>query len=212
MNQIEKRELTGKLQYDNTVILTYQIDYPVITKSRWNEGKEKFNEYNRQKAKRLEFYVITELFEEAKRTYEYNKNQGYPIMVYEVVVSYQITYNQSYFVSLYRDAYSYTGGAHGNTIRSSQNWNLLKGECIPLQRWYQDDCSCIIEILREINRQITERTKQEPGTYFDNFCGLVLESINLKNYYKVERGIVIFFEQYDIAPYSTGIPEFVILH
>ncbi|MFU2363539.1 MAG: RsiV family protein, partial [Clostridiales bacterium] len=37
-----------------------------------------------------------------------------------------------------------------------------------------------------------------------------METINFDSYYLTPKGIVIYFQQYDIAPYSSGLPEFLI--
>ena len=47
--------------------------------------------------------------------------------------------------------------------------------------------------------------------YFDDPCKLILDNFKPDNYYLDSNGnIIIFFNQYDIAPYSTGIPTFSI--
>ena len=62
------------------------------------------------------------------------------------------------------------------------------------------------DIISEIAKQIEAGT----GVYFPEYCQLVLETINFDSYYLTTKGIVIYFQQYDIAPYSSGLPEFVI--
>ena len=62
--------------------------------SKYTYGKEIFNNYNKKKAIDLERYVKTDLYENAKEVYEYNKANGYPIMVYEVISEYNITYRK----------------------------------------------------------------------------------------------------------------------
>lgn len=52
----------------------------------------------------------------------------------------------------------------------------------------------------------------DKNKYFENYCELVLETFRLENYYIIPNGIVIYFQQYDIAPYSSGIPIFYIIH
>lgn len=96
-------------------------------------------------------------------------------------------------------------GAHGNTIRTSQTWNLKKGEMVPLEYFFNNPYF-MVEILKQINSQILEN----PEIYFENTCNLVLETFNSKNFYLTPSGIVIYFQQYDIAPYSSGIPTFTI--
>lgn len=212
MNKIENRELKNELKYKDTVILTYKIQYPEIVSSNCEFGIDAFNKFNKNKALKLEEYVNTTLYKEAKNLYDYNTQNGYPIMVYEVILQYNITYNENCIISLYYDKYEFTGGAHGNTIRTSQNWDLQKGFQIPLSYFYQNNPYYIIDILKNINNQIKEQIQSGDNQYFDNYCELVLETFNLESYYLTPNAIAIYFQQYDIAPYSSGIPVFYLMY
>lgn len=208
MNIIEKRELKNELKYKDSVILTYRIEYPEITSSKYCIGKNNFNRYNKEKAFMLENYIKTKLYNDAKNVYDYNVSNGYPIMVFEVISEYNVTYNNDFIVSLYEDRYEFTGGAHGNTIRTSQNWNLSTSSFIPLSYFYPNNPYYIINILKNINTQIQQQIDSGNNYYFDNYCQLVLETFKLENYYIYPDKLAIFFQQYDIAPYSSGIPVF----
>lgn len=210
MNKVKRNSLKSELTYDNTTVLKYNIEYPEIIESNYKIGKDIFNQYNKNNAINLQKYCEIELFEEAKELYNYNKEHNYPIMVYEVFVKYEITYNNQYMISLYSDNYKFTGGAHGNTIRTSQNWDLRYGTRIPLSYFFKNDPSYIIEILKEINIQIQKQIQNGENQYFEDYCELVLQTFNLNNYYIYSQYIEVFFQQYDIAPYSSGIPTFII--
>lgn len=123
MNKIETKILRGELKYHNTVVLTYKITYPEITSPNCF-GIDIFNRYNKNKALKLEKYTKEVLYKDAVDLYKYNTANGYPIMEYEVYSEFEITYNKNDLISLYYDQYIFSGGAHGNTIRSSQTWNL----------------------------------------------------------------------------------------
>ena len=103
-------------------------------------------------------------------------------MIYEIINHSNITYNYKNLLSLYFDEYTYAGGAHGSTIRKSQTWDLQLGMQIPLQAFFSKNEYYLIDILKQVNIQI-------------------------KN--QIEQGNK-FFQQYDIAPYSSGIQTFVI--
>ncbi len=212
MSEIKNVELKNELKYKDTVILTYKIQYPKITSSSCEFGIDIFNKFNENKALELEQYVNTTLFKEAKDVYDYNKLNGYPIMVFEVILEYNITYNKDCIISLYYDQYEFTGGAHGNTIRTSQNWDLQNGCQIPLSYFYPNNSYYIIDILKNINSQIKEQIQSGSNQYFDNYCELVLETFNLESYYLTPNAIAIYFQQYDIAPYSSGIPVFYLMY
>lgn len=208
MYKIIKNIFENELYYRGSLILKYKIEYPKMISN--NMGANRFNQYNYTKALQLKQYVESELFKEAKETYDYNVSNGYPIMVYEIISNYTITYNQDPLVSLYSDEYIYSGGAHGNTIRSSQNWNIHSGNQFPLENLFNHNCSYILYILKEINKQIEQQITDGVNYYFENYCNLVLTTIDLNNFYLEPKYIIIFFQQYDIAPYSSGIPTFLI--
>lgn len=211
MNYIEIKKITHNLIYDNTVILKYTIEYPQIINSQYILGQRNFNIYNLKIVNDLKQYIFTELYNSAKDVYKYNKENGYPIMVFEVYVSCNITENYNNIVSLYTDKYIFEGGAHGTTIRTSQNWDLAVGMQFDLSRLFPNNQYYIINILKEINKQIKEQIEKEgENIYFQDYCQLVLENFNLKNFYMFPNYFEVFFQQYDIAPYSTGIPTFKI--
>jgi len=56
--------------------------------------------------------------------------------------------------------------------------------------------------------QIARRLKENPGTYFDDYKTLLHNTFRINNFYLEPGKLVIYFQQYDIAPYSTGLPEF----
>lgn len=202
MNFINKKILEKKLFYDGNLVLKYHIEYPSICSSK----ARKFNIYNQTIASDLKKRCETELYREAVELYKYNKQNGYPIMVYEIYRTFEITFNSYNYLSLYADEYIFSGGAHGNTIRTSQTWCFNQCTMLPLEYFYKNDPYFMIGILREINRQILET----PEIYFENTCNLVLDTFNPNSFYLVPNGIVIYFQQYDIAPYSSGIRTFIV--
>lgn len=206
MYRIIENTFERELYYKDTVILKYTIKYPRIINN--SMGANIFNRFNYEKAIKLKHYSENELFKEAKELYDYNVSNGYPVMMYEVFLDYTITYNQNSIVSLYSDEYIYSGGAHGNTIRSSQNWNINFGRQFSLESLFDNDCNYILDILKDINNQIEQQIANGSNQYFENYCSLVLNTINLNNFYLNLGYITIFFQQYDIAPYSSGIPTF----
>lgn len=204
------KKLEKKIPYQGEIILSYEIQYPQIQGSIYPYGEARFNLENEKRARQLEQYANGELLEEAKQTFEYNKEHGYPIMQYELVSKPEITLQEERILSLYIDTYTFTGGAHGNTIRESQTWDLMLPPKLPLYHFYPQKPYFLLDILKEINEQIAYQMQIGQNQYFDNYCKLVLETFMPDSYYLTPKGITIFFQHYDIAPYSSGIPTFLI--
>ena len=210
MFEIKKVTLQKSLFYKGVVILKYKIEFPKIVSSDYFYGVSQFNQYNLLKALWSKMYAERTLFSMAKEQYDYNFFNGYPIMVYELIQMYNITYNEHLLISLYSDEYLYSGGAHGSTVRSSQNWNIQMGLQFNLSFIYGNDCSFLLFILKEIIRQISFEIENGSSQYFENYCELVLDNFKLNQFYLTDNDLVIFFQSYDIAPYSSGIPTFTI--
>ena len=208
--RIKKEVFEKEVKYDGQIILKYTIEYPQIIEEKWIEGIKKFNAYNYQKARMLKSISEGELFKEAKETYEYNKKNGYPIMVYEVYSTFEITYNTEQMVSLYIDDYIYRGGAHGNTKRTSQTWDFRIGKIVPLKNFFVNNENYVSKIVTDINNFIGQDIANGNNIYFENYCCLTIQYFNVDNYYLQDGYIIIFYQEYDIAPYSSGILTFKI--
>lgn len=206
--EVIRKVLKDELKYDGNVILKYTIEYPQVENKKWIISSKIFNEYNEKKAIALKMLSTGMLFDEAKRLYEYNKQNGYPIMVYEIYSKYTVTYNTNNILSLYIDEYIYQGGAHGLTNRTSQNWDFRIRRQIKLSELFANNPNYVSSILTKINKKIEEDIKNGNNIYFENYCCLTAEKFNVYNYYLKDGKIIIYYQQYDIAPYSSGILTF----
>ena len=130
---------------------------------------------------------------------------GYPIRPYQLFTRYQQCSLNDDILSLYVDYYQYTGGAHGITNRQAYNIDLKTGKLLPLAELFKPGYDYKTVIDKEINRQIA----LDPDTYFEGdmgFNGIAPEH----NYYLEGDNLVIYYNQYEIAPYAAGICEFKI--
>ena len=66
----------------------------------------------------------------------------------------------------------------------------------------------LYQLHRSIARQIAKRLRETPGSYFEDYRSLLRDTFNVNSFYLQPGSGVIYYQQYDIAPYSTGIPEF----
>lgn len=210
MIEVIKNVFQEELKYDGNVILKYTIEYPQVAYNKWIISSKIFNEYNKKKAIALKMLSKGRLYDEAKELYKYNKKNGYPIMCYEIYSKYTVTYNTNNILSLYIDEYIYQGGAHGLTNRTSQNWDFRIGRQIQLSELFPNNPNYVSYILTKINKKIAKDVKNENNIYFENYCCLTAENFNVNNFYLQDGMIIIYYQQYDIAPYSSGILTFEI--
>ncbi len=203
---VKTKVLQEELKADGVTVLTYQIEYPVFQGTQYQLSLMVINNYYKTRALEYQSYVRKELFPQAVEQYENAVENGFPVIPYEVITKFNVTYQYACILSLYTDKYEFTGGAHGNTIRSSQTWNLQGCRRLRLAELFGCGLNPKTYILEQAKKQIAK----EPEIYFENYEELLEETFNEKSFYCSPRGIVVYYQQYDIAPYSSGIREFLI--
>ncbi|HWP96863.1 MAG TPA: DUF3298 and DUF4163 domain-containing protein [Syntrophomonadaceae bacterium] len=124
---------------------------------------------------------------------------------YELVSTYEVHIQRSMFLSLTEDVYQFTGGAHGSTQRLPFNFDLDAGKELSLKELFPTGYDYQTPINQEIKKQIATH----PQDFFQDKNGF--QGISAQQPYYVENGnLVVYFGQYAIAPYSSGIQEFKI--
>lgn len=124
---------------------------------------------------------------------------------FQVGVDYRVAYLDESLVSISTVYYRYTGGAHGFSYHKSTNVDLSTGKDLILADLFvagYDYCQVIEdEVVRQIEAKpmdyFEEDWRDQKITQDHDFC-------------LTPEGIVIYYGLYEVAPYSSGIPEFTI--
>lgn len=192
--------------YNNTPVLTLSIHYPKVALRRFPEAEDRINAQIQAQVRDFFDYASGELYQQAIATYQQTQKNGFPFHPYEAILQYEITYNQHCCLSLYSDQYTYTGGAHGSTIRTSDTFSLMSGRSIPLQDFFPEDQDYRVSLIA----QMIEQASENPEVFFEDYPDLIEKYFNEEHYYLTPSGLAIYYLQYEIAPYSTGIVVFTI--
>ncbi|MBN1038942.1 MULTISPECIES: DUF3298 and DUF4163 domain-containing protein [unclassified Clostridium] len=124
---------------------------------------------------------------------------------YELNVNYKLTNNSTSLTSLYMDIYSFTGGAHGNTLRNAYTIDNNTKDLLSLNNLFITG----YDYKKIINDAISKQIISDSEKYFAS--SLNFEGVNDDvNFYVDGDNLVIYYQQYEIAPYCVGIPEFKI--
>ncbi|NLK00016.1 MAG: DUF3298 and DUF4163 domain-containing protein [Clostridia bacterium] len=198
-------EISEDMQYEGVTVLSYQINYPQFHSKAHNRTANRVNQFYRGKALLLQNSLRNNLFRKAVDRYLLDKEEGFPLLPFEALQTFEVTYNKDCIISLYFDNYQYTGGAHGVTPRNSQTWNLKTGKMMTLKELFR----CTTDFGPYFKHKIIEQIAEDPEFYFDDYRELVEKTFDPDNFYCTPEGIMVYFQQYDIAPYSSGIREFL---
>jgi hypothetical protein len=196
--------------YDRVHVLTCAIEYPEFVSKDFPWILNRINQEYRQRTAAFFQNCLTELYAVAVEDYLYAARNDYPFTPHEAMTVFTVPYNRSCTLSMYFDAYQYTGGAHGATVRTSDTWSLSKGRRLALSDFFPDGFDLRAYILEQIDAQITARIDAGNDIFFDDPAQLAREYFDEQNFYLTSDGIVIYYQLYTVAPYASGIVEFLI--
>lgn len=175
------------------------LKYPVIKGLKDKSIEKQINSM-------IENDVITfrdRLSKAAKKNKDKSIKENHKLLPYLAYTTFKVINVNDDFISFYIDYYELTGGAHGSTFRKSYNIDLKTGKVLNLNDVLKD----IPNYKETIDKYIYDEISKKPEVYFiDSFKGIYGDiSFNLD-----KSNLIIYFQQYEIAPYSSGIIEFKI--
>jgi hypothetical protein len=194
-------KVTSRVVKEKTDIMETDLNIPVVSGQLETGVLAAINKRFEEDAMKLKQTLEAEVKDYAADC----EAAGYPIRPYQLFTRYQQCSLNDDILSLYVDYYQYTGGAHGMTNRQAYNIDLKSGKLLSLAELFKPGYDYKAVIDKEISRQIT----LDPEPYFEGemgFKGIAPEH----NYYLEGENLVIYFNQYEIAPYAAGICEFKI--
>ncbi len=183
-----------------TDTIEIEAEFPVIKGIKNQAAGEDFNREIRDK--------VLDFTEELKnQSVEFMKDieEGKlerPFFKYQAMVVYDVK-NRDDILSLLFSFYQYTGGAHGLTTVESYNLDSETGENLKLQD-YLDRTTLD---LQQVKETIIKKIEENQDDYFPGAVEFIRDEEEF-DYYLEDDNLVIYFQQYDIAPYAAGNPEF----
>jgi len=151
---------------------------------------------------------IIDLFkEENKEEIRYAKEEGFQPrdIDYEYVINTEVHYgNGRDIIGHFINMYQYTGGAHGGTFITCRNYRLEDGSVVTLDNYFKPGYEkVLIPVLEKKLLEYAEcssRDELDEHGYFGN------EPMFVSDNFEIRKDTIDFiYNQYDIAPYSTGI-------
>ncbi len=120
----------------------------------------------------------------------------------EMLALYELKTNEKEVLSISLVNYAYTGGAHGATLVKSYSFDSSTGEVSELKDLFKPGADYITPISKHIKAALESRGI----TTFEPFKSIKPN----QDFYIADRSLVIYFQQYEIAPYSYGLLYFPI--
>lgn len=121
----------------------------------------------------------------------------------EYEISYEVTYNDKGYVSLYFSEYSDMGGAHPNSAFTAATFDLKTGKKLGVADIMSGNGKTIRSNIYNIWKAIISK---DPNAYFSDALTTVKKTtLANTNFYLNKKGLVLFYNTYDIATYVAGV-------
>ena len=198
LNKVEIKEKNESYSDEYVEVTVYK---PVIAINNNHYSEELIN----LKINNIINEFQNKIQEESKRDNLYNIENGFPLKQYIVNVNYTIHLNKDNILSLTLSLYSYTGGAHGSSKDISLNIDTNTGKNGVIKDFLGNNDYDEI-ILREIKAIV----KKNPDMYFEDEINKLNKLPYNQKFYLTDDSIVVYFDEYEIAPYVAGSPKFSI--
>lgn len=206
---ILKKKITARPVYNHTALIDISIAYPQVVMKSNPPVSSKISDFYRQTALNYYNYAMDKLYHTALDDYHERKNNRIPFHTYTAMMTYEVPLNLNGLLSITYDIYEFTGGAHGNTVKHADTWNMLSGNRLDLSDYFISPSYKSI-IFHNITAQISDQIAQGNNYYFDNYQTNVFKYFNENNYYLTPDGFAFFYPLYTIAPYVAGIVTFIV--
>ena len=151
--------------------------------------------------------VINVFKEDNKEQIEFAKAEGFEArdIDYEFIINTEVHYgNHRDIIGHFINMYQYTGGAHGGTFITCRNYRLEDGSVVTLDNYFKPGYEKVLNPILERKlleyAECSSRDELDEHGYFSNEPMFVPENFEIR-----QDTIDFIFNQYDIAPYSTGI-------
>lgn len=224
---VENHLVEDGYYFNNELMIKVTINYPSFISNDFKSFVKFLNNLYYSKLVLHSKYEIYRLYRIAVSDYEYAISNNFPFRSFEYYIDYHITYNDNCTLSIYYDTYVYTGGAHGATVRRSDTWDLKEARLTSLSDYIVDKENYREFVINEVLSVIDSSIENDELIYFSDYRDLVGQTFNKDSFYLFDSqketnadminnlqggkgGIVIYFQQYDIGPYSSGIQSFLI--
>lgn len=207
---IYTRKIEKTFMYNGSQMLKIDIEYPNVKLSHGGVVQSRINIDFNNIARSFYSYAVKTLLPNAIEHYKSAVINEFPFNPYDADMKYTLTQNDNCTLSVFFDKYEYTGGAHGQTVRISDNRSLQTGNIIKLSDIFKNSPGYIKLILRRIIKQADKNIEDMPGIYFDDYKKLIVENFNPQSFNITPDSLDFYYQQYDIAPYASGIIVFSI--
>lgn len=201
---LRSENLSGEESDNGQVVLRYQVSYPVFSASdESGTSPDVLNEAVAAIAAEYEKYALEELLTYAKQA----RTAGDSALPYRLTVEYEVTVCSATAVSVVFTETKHTGESHDSIAQQTYNFSVASNAAFKLSGIFSSGLSGNQETIYDA---ILTEIRSNPSVYYADYENLVYFFDLEDRWYFSEKGLVIYFNPFELASYGAGILQFTI--
>ena len=198
------------LKLEGEAVLNLSLRRPSLPEE--TAGERRVERYYARVEQRWRERWEGELYRRACQAAAAAREQSRPFRPWEASLDYTVTLQDEALLSLYLDAYEYTGGAHGLTTRRADTWEPRTGTVRTLSSFFPPRKRWRRLVLLDMQAQARRRIASGESLFYDDWQERMEREFDPERFYLTPEGLALFYPLYAVAPYAEGIPVFVLPH
>ncbi|AZB44133.1 DUF3298/DUF4163 domain-containing protein [Bacillus sp. FJAT-42376] len=180
------------------------VEYPQMIGMTNREAEKAINQELKNQAGKsaVQYKAFKEKEEKDKEQWE-KDGKPYKWVPYEYKSTYEIHFNKNHLLSIVFYEYQYLGGAHGTTFAKTLNFNTLNGTPFQLTKVIHDKIAKLKNYAAADLRN--QANKQQTAIFEDALKDITINNSRTWTFHS--KGIKLIFQQYEVGPYASGMPE-----
>lgn len=154
-------------------------------------------------------YCQRDLFPQARSAYQAALAISAPFPLFRAELTYQITFQDTHFLSLYTQS-TESDGERVWRLRRGDTWDLAGGYPVPLSDFFPPHSPWKRQIAEQAAEEIRKQEAAGIAQYDVHRWQELRRRFNPQNYYLTPEGPAVFFSMCTIAPAAEGIPVFLL--
>lgn len=196
--------LSGTESDNGATVLSYEIRYPVFAAADGSSASpDKLNAGLAGLAAEYKTYALEELLTYAKQAHAAGDNT----LPYTVTVDFEVEVCSINAVSVVFTKTEHAGETRDSFTRRAYNYSPVNSSAFSLSNIFSVSSSTY---LSNIYDAVLAEIEKNPSLYYGDYPNLVKFFELSARWYFSEDGLVVFFNPFEIAPYSAGIVEFTL--
>ncbi len=196
---------------DKQKILDVNITLPYLTQSQPSSAVRAINAFYEQQFNEMKNNVTNQFLIDTKKDKSLSKEQKTEFMPYAYESEFSISYLSKDYISIIHTSYVFTGGAHPNMFLRSETFDLYTGKRVFLTDFIKGTKEQALDkIYQFIEEQIKQTKGSESFVYYDTYENDIREYFAEEDFVLQKDSMMVFYQQYAIAPYATGFQMFEI--